>query len=145
MNARRTQRVMDAATPSLRAGESIEFVTAARFGTPSRKKQTIVLLLSIILTLGLIRVFVFARPYYLVLTSQRLLLFGIGRGTGAPTAKPVQELPREGLSVTRPRSRLSITFYLSRPGTQDRFRLAFGQPQRKDAHKLANAIGITQG
>ena len=41
-----------------------------------------------------------------------------------------------------PKSRLAITFYLCFKGSEDRLRLAFGQPQRKDANALAAVIGI---
>ncbi len=141
MNKRRSNQLAKVATPVLRPEETIEFLTMAKVGTPSRKKQAWVLLLSTILTLGILQLYVVAKPYYLVLTSQRLLLFTVTRGTGVPGGLQ-REIPRRGLAATRPRSRLGITFYLSAQGSTDRLRLAFGQPQRKDANALAAGIGI---
>jgi hypothetical protein len=142
MNAKRTGQVTAVAQQSLRGGEVIEFVTVGKVGTPSKKKQAMVLILSTILTLGMVHVFVIARPYYLVLTSERLLMFPVIRGSGKPGAKPARELRREGLTATRPRSRLGITFYLSYPQTpESRLRLLFAQPQRTDARTLAGALG----
>lgn len=142
MNKRRSEQLAKVATSVLRPDETIEFLTIAKVGTPSRKKQTWVLLLTTVLTLGLLQVYVVARRYYLVLTSQRLLLFAVTRGTSAPGALQ-RQIPRPGLTATRPRSRLGITFYLSAEGSADRLRLAFGQQQRKDANELAAGIGIT--
>ena len=76
MNKRRSEQLSKIAASALRPDEAIEFLTIAKVGTPSRKNQAWVLLLTTILTLGMPQVYVVARPYYLVLTSQRLLLFG---------------------------------------------------------------------
>lgn len=142
MNKRRSEQLAKIAASALRPDEAIEFLTIAKVGTPSRKKQAWVLLLTTILTLGMQQVYVVARSYYLVLTSQRLLLFAVVRGSGAPGAL-WRQIPRPGLSATRPRSRLGITFYLCFKGSEDRLRLAFGQQQRKDANALAAGIGLS--
>ena len=39
MNAKRTGQVSALASPLLQPGEAIELVTAAKVGTPSKKKQ----------------------------------------------------------------------------------------------------------
>lgn len=143
MNKRRSEQLVKVATPLLRPDEAIQFLTIAKVGTPSAKKQTWVLVLSTIITLGMVSVFVVARRYYLVLTSQRLLFFAAMGQTATPGALR-RQIPRPGLTATMPRSRLGITFYLSIKGSPDRLRLAFGQQQRKDAKTLADSIGITE-
>ena len=143
MNKRRSEQLAKVAAPVLRPDETVDFLTIAKVGTPSRKKQTSVLLLTTILTLGMLQVYVVARRYYLVLTSQRLLFFAVTRGTSAPGVLQ-RQIPRAELTATRPRSRLGITFYVSVKGSPDRLRLAFGQQQRNDANALAVSIGIIE-
>jgi len=143
MNAKRTDELIAIATPLLRPGESIELVTLAKVGTPSKQKQAWVLLLTTILTLGMVSVFVVARPYYIVLTSQRLLFFGVRRGafSAPPSSKLAFQLGRAGLGVTTPRRRLAITCYLFSQGSPDKRRLAFGALYGKDASALSSIIG----
>jgi hypothetical protein len=95
-----------------------------------------------ILTLGLVTVFVVAKGHFLVLTNQRLMFFGVNRSSGRPLAGPAMQLPRAGLTATKPRSRLAVTVRVMLPG-QPPLKLAFGQPMRRDAKELASAIGVT--
>jgi hypothetical protein len=138
---KKQQQLQQVVTPVLRDGEQIELMTVARVGQPRRRKQALVMVISTILTLGMLTVFVVAKGYFLVLTDQRFLFFGVNRGSGQPIAGPAMQLPRTDLTATKPRSRLAVTFRVVSPG-QPPLKLAFGQPVRRDAKELATAIGL---
>lgn len=141
MTKKQQEHLLQVVTPVLRDSEQIEYMTTARVGQPRRRKQLLVMVLSSILTLGLLTVFVVAKGYFLVLTNQRLMFFGVNRGSGRPLTGPAMQLPRAGLTATRPRSRLAVTFRVMLPG-QPPLKVAFGQPMRREAKELATAIGI---
>jgi hypothetical protein len=143
VNKRRSEQLVRVAFSALRPDETIELLSMAKVGTPSRKKQVWVLLLTTILTLGLLQLYVVARPYYLVLTSQRLLLFTVTRGSASP-GKLQRQIALPGLTATSPRGVLAAKFYLSVKDGTERLRLVFTPQRRNDANTLAGRIGITE-
>jgi hypothetical protein len=136
---KRKHQLAQAAALVLRDGEQIEFMTVARVGQVARKKQIAVTVISTIITLGFLSLFLFSKSYYLVLTNMRLLFFGVAPGSGAPLPGIIREMSRSGMGATKPRSRLGITFKITSLGNAP-LKLAFGQPQRKDAKALAAAL-----
>ncbi len=141
MTKKQQEQLQQVVTPVLRDGEQVELMTVARVGQPRRRKQVLATVISSILTLGLVTLFVVAKGYFLVLTNERLMFFSVNRGSGRPLAGPAMQLPRAGLTATKPRSRLAVTFRVMLPG-QPPLKLAFGQPMRRDAKELASAIGV---
>ena len=142
MIEKRQQQLAQVAASVLRDGEQIEFMTVARVGQVPRKKQIAVTVISTIITLGFLSLLVHSKPYYLVLTNMRLLFFGAAPGSGAPLPGIVMEMPRSGTGATKPRSRLGITFKITSLGNAP-LKLAFGQPQRRDAKALAGTLGLS--
>lgn len=139
MTKQQQEQLLRVVTPVLQDGEQVEYMTAARVGQPRRRQQILYMVISTVLTLGFMTVTPTAKGYFVVLTSLRLLFFGVG--SGRPVAGPAMQLPRERLTATRPRSRLAVTFRLVRPG-EPPIKVAFGQPKRRDAKELAAAIGL---
>lgn len=144
MNAKRTGQVSALASPLLQPGEAIELVTAAKVGTPSKKKQILVPVIVAIVTLGTVRMIVVAKGYYIAITSQRLLFFAADRTTGAPGRKLAFQLDRRGLTATPPRRRLGVTCYLVSQQNPDKLRLAFAAWGRRQAETVVSAINTTQ-
>jgi hypothetical protein len=143
MADKRQQQLDQVVSPLLQEGERVEYVTPARVGQVRAKSQLALMAISTIVTLGLVTVYLRPKGYYLVLTNQRLMFIGINRGTGKPVPGVAMQLPRDGLTATQPRSRLAITYRVTAPGAAP-LKLAFGQPQRRDAKGLAAAIGAAQ-
>ncbi|HXW86793.1 MAG TPA: hypothetical protein VEJ42_00900 [Streptosporangiaceae bacterium] len=141
MTRKQQEQLLQVVTPVLQDGEQVEYMTTARVGQPRRRKQLLSIVISSVLTLGMLTLFVVAKGYFVVLTNQRLMFFAVNPASGRPLAGPAMQFPRARLTATRPRSRLAVTFRLVLPG-QPPIKVAFGQPKRRDARELAAAIGV---
>lgn len=140
MNQKTMSRCAQVVAPALAPGEQIETVERVQIGKVSAKRQIATSAAVGIATAGMLMVAVTPRPYYLVLTNQRLVLVGNLRGR---VGKIVAAAPRSRISAEPLRGHLlTLSMNVIIDGTPQRF--SWGRTQVNMARRIATAL-TTQG
>jgi len=136
VNQKTTSLCTQVVSPGLAAGEQIQLVEAVQIGKVSAKRQIATSAIVGIATAGTVIVSLKPRPYYLILTNQRLILLHNLRGRVGKIAAAVQ---RETITVEPLRPHLltlSMTVVIG--GTPQRF--SWGRAQAGMARRVAGAL-----
>jgi hypothetical protein len=136
MNQRSTSLCMQVVAPALSAGEQIEIVEAVQIGKVSAKKQIATSAIVGLATLGTVMVALKPRPYYLVVTSQRLIFINNLRGR---VGKIAAAIPRSAIATEPLRPHLlTLSMNVTINGTPQRF--SWGRAQASMARRVADAL-----
>jgi hypothetical protein len=136
MNQKSTVRCTEVVAPALAPDEQIEIVEAVQIGKVSAKKRAGVAAAVGIATAGMVIASVKPRPYYLILTNQRLILIANLRGR---VGKIVATAPRSLISAGPLRAGLLTIFMtVTIDGTTQRF--SWGRFQGGMARRVAEAL-----
>jgi len=136
MNQRTTSRCTQVVAPTLAEGEQIQIVEAVQVGKVSAKKQMATAAIVGVATAGTVVVALKPRPFYLVVTNQRLIFVNNLRGRVGTIAAAV---PRSAITVEPLRPHLltlSMTVIIN--GTPQRF--SWGRAQASMARRVADAL-----
>ncbi len=136
MNQKTTARCTQVVVPTLSQGEQIELAEAVQIGKVSVKRRAATAAAVSIATAGTVMVSLKPRPYYLILTNQRLILLGNIRGR---VGKTVAAAPRTVVSAEPLRSHLlTVSMNVTIDGTPQRF--SWGRVQTGMAKRVATAL-----
>ena len=141
MNQKTTSRCIQVVAPTLAPGEEIELVEAVQIGKVSAKRRVATAAAVGAATAGMVIVSVKPRGYFLILTSQRLVLVGNRQGR---VGTIVAAVPRQVISAGPLRGHL-LTFSMDviMDGTPQRF--SWGRAQPGMARRVAMALTARQG
>jgi hypothetical protein len=136
MNQKATSLCTQVVAPTLTQGEQIEIVEAVQIGKVSAKKQIATSAIVGVATLGHVVVALKPRPFYLVVTNQRLIFINNLRGRVGKIAAAV---PRSVI-VTEPLRPhlLTLSMNVTMNGTPQRF--SWGRAQAGMARRVAAAL-----
>jgi len=136
MNQKTTSRCTQVVTPALSQDEQIEMVEAVQIGKVSVKKQAATAAAVSIATAGTVMVALKPRPFYLILTNQRLILVGNNRGRvgNIAAAAPWSVISAEPLRAHF----LTLSMNVTIDGTPQRF--SWGRIQGGMARRVATAL-----
>jgi hypothetical protein len=138
MNQKTTSRCTQVIAPALAEGEQIEMVEAVQIGKVSAKKQVAASAAIGIATAGTVIVALRPRPFYLILTNQRLILIDNLRGR---VGKIAAAAPRDVVIAEPLRTHLlTLSMNVTIAGTPQRF--SWGRVQAGMARRVAGAIGL---
>jgi hypothetical protein len=134
MNSRLHRKLVDAVTPGLAEGETIELAGRGRVAAvPKSAIGTAASAVAKVNARGQLR-----RERFLVLTNQRFLIVAPSRGY-QPTSNVVGALDRQKLAASRLTGGLMASVDVGDEATA--LRLTFPLPDRKFAKELAAALG----
>ena len=141
MNQRAASRCAQVVAPVLAQGERIDMVEVVQIGKVSAKRQIATAAVAGIVSAGTVLVAVHPRPYYLLLTSQRLILIHNLRGTVGTIAAVA---PRQAITAEPLRGHLlTLSMNVSIGGTPQRF--SWGRLQTGMARRVAAALNAPAG
>lgn len=136
MNQRSTSLCTQVVAPTLTAGEQIEIVEAVQIGKVSAKKQIATSAVVGVATLGTVMVALKPRPFYLVVTNQRLIFINNLRGRVGKIAAAV---PRSAITNEPIRPHLlTLSMNVTIDGTPQRF--SWGRAQAGMARRVADTL-----
>ncbi len=136
------------ATPLLIPGETPEATGRARVGRVSLARNAALLaasmaLSSMVLSGGMVGVYAVKKGYYVLLTSERLLLLEPHWLTSRPTGKIVGTIPRGSLSVAAVKRAVMTSVTLSIAGEDKGLLLKYPTLDKEGAESLIKALGAT--
>lgn len=136
MNKTATSRCTELVTPALQSDERIELVEAVQIGKISAERQVATAVAVAVATAGIVMVALKPRPYFLVLTDQRLILIENLRGR---VGKMVAAIPRSAISAEPLRAHLlTLSMEVTLGGTPQHF--SWGRVQTGMARRIAAAL-----
>ncbi|MFF4364504.1 hypothetical protein [Streptomyces sp. NPDC001594] len=142
LNVKRRRQTLDAVTPLLAHGESVELVTCANVGSVSVRRQVATAVVVGVFSAGTMTASVRPRQMYIVLTDRRLLFFDASTSTGRP-GRLLMDLPRPYVSAGVPRKGmlgLTLVTELVLAGQDQGLKLAFPTPCRTEGRQFTEAL-----
>jgi 5-enolpyruvylshikimate-3-phosphate synthase len=138
------ERVREAASGFLEAGEQVEFGMMAQVGQVSVKRQIATAAAVAVLTAGMATAFTRPALRVLVLTNQRLLFLDATSQRGRPMKKLLGALPREVLSIRKRRTFINTSYDLTdNQGSGTAIRIKIPWWRRKLGARLAAELSAT--
>lgn len=136
MNQRTTSRCTQVVAPTLAEGEQVQMVEAVQIGKVSAKQQIAASAIVGVATAGTVVVALKPRPFYLVVTNQRLIFLNNLRGRVGTiaAAAPLTAVTAEPL---RPHL-LTLSMNVTINSTPQRF--SWGRAQASMARRVADAL-----
>lgn len=138
MSAKIEARFAKVAPAVLQPGETVGFATFAAVGRVSVKRQLATAAVVGVLSAGTISATVQPKPFYVVVTDQRLLVVEPHPMFNSKvTEKVVTAVPRGAVTLARPRHGLAARVDLAVDGWDKGLSLAFGIQRRGEAAAFA--------
>lgn len=136
MNQKTTSRCTQVVAPALAEGEQVEMVEAVQIGKVSAKKRVATAAVVSVATAGTVMVALKPRPFYLILTNQRLIFVENLRGR---VGKIAAAAPRATVTAEPLRGHLlTLSMNVTIDGTPQRF--SWGRAQADMAKRVATAL-----
>lgn len=130
------------ATPLLNPGEVPAATGRARVGQISLARNAALAAASMLLSGGTMGMYAVNNAYYVLLTSERLLLLEPHWITSRPTAKVVGDIPRPFLSVADVKRGVMTSVTLSIGGEGKGLLLKYPTLDKEGAESLLEALGV---
>jgi hypothetical protein len=130
------------ATPLLNPGETPAATGRARVGKVSIARNAALAAASMVLSGGTIGVYAVNKAYYVLLTSERLLLLEPHWLTSRPTAKVLGDIPRPLLSIEDVKRAVMTSVTLSISGEDKGLLLKYPTFDKEGAELLIKAFGV---
>src|SRR5262249_32175806 len=131
------------ATPLLNPGEMPAATGRARVGRVSVARNAALLAASLVLSGGMVGAYAVKKAYYVLLTSERLLLLEPHWLTSRPTAKVIGDIPRPRLSVAGVKRAVMTSVTLSVAGEDKGLLLKYATMDKEGAESLLKAFEVT--
>lgn len=137
MNPKRTQQVIEAASPYLMHGEHVQLATIASIGSVSPARKVAVAAVVGVASGGMMIANVRPRRMYIAVTERSLLFFEGHTSSGRPGKELLMRLDKQHLMASEPKQGwLTLSVRLMVAGQSNALKVTFPRPCREDGRQL---------